>query len=136
MSFEIDYDQMLILDAEQLAERGLSHAYERLLPQLQRFVAHPVTVTEQISEDGTLYSVLAANRAFAIVAPDLAADEGQRWGRATYALFAIVNEQLESSTHRFYALNGGNDLGGIFLSPDEAESARASLDTKTDWPYM
>jgi hypothetical protein len=32
MDFELDYSQMIHLDAESLAEQGILEAYERLLP--------------------------------------------------------------------------------------------------------
>jgi len=37
---------------------------------------------------------------------------------------------------RFFAINGGNDLGGMFLTTVEAEEARKSLPRKQDWPYL
>jgi hypothetical protein len=52
------------------------------------------------------------------------------------ALFSIVNAQLKNSTHRFYAINGGNDLFGMFLTPAEATAAQKSLPNKSDWPYL
>jgi hypothetical protein len=47
----------------------------------------------------------------------------------------FVNSQLESSDHRFYPLYGGNDLGGMFLTPEQVEEARKTLPEPTDWPY-
>jgi hypothetical protein len=61
-------------------------------------------------------------------------DEGQPWGRAAYAFFKIINDQLRKSEYRFYAINGGNDLGGMFLAQPECEAARRSLPRKEDWP--
>jgi hypothetical protein len=66
-------------------------------------------------------------------APD---EEGQSWGRATHALFKIVNDQLTKSEYRLFAINGGNDLGGMFLTQTEFESARHSLSRPEDWPYL
>jgi hypothetical protein len=43
---------------------------------------------------------------------------------ATYALFSIVNTQLAGSPCRFYAINGGNELGGMFLTPEQCEAAK------------
>jgi hypothetical protein len=71
-----------------------------------------------------------------IYSPELPEGEGQSWGRATHALFAIVNNQLAKSEYGFYAINGGNDLGGMFLTPSECEEARQPLPRKGDWPYL
>jgi hypothetical protein len=32
--------------------------------------------------------------------------------------------------------NGGNDLGGMFLTEREVEEATRSLPKRTDWPYI
>jgi hypothetical protein len=55
---------------------------------------------------------------------------------ATYALFDIVNRQLAGTDVRFFALNGGNDLSGIFMSTAQAEKARRALPRERDWPYL
>jgi hypothetical protein len=43
---------------------------------------------------------------------------------------------MAQSTHRFCAINGGNDLGGMFLTPDQAKEAQKALPNKKDWPYL
>ena len=57
------------------------------------------------------------------------------WGRAAYAFFKIINDQLTKSEYRFYAIDG-NDLGGMFLRQSKCETARRSLPGKGDWPYL
>ena len=47
-----------------------------------------------------------------------------------------MNRQLEKTDFRFFAINGGNDLGGMFRTYAEAEAARKSLPRKEDWPYL
>lgn len=136
MSDTIDYDKMVILDAEDLAEAGILEAYESLLPELQEHVPQPAQVEELLDHDVGRYAVKCGPREFVIYAPDLDDKGGESWGRATVAFFTIVNEQLAHSQYRFYAINGGNDLGGIFLTPAEAEAARKALPNKTDWPYF
>ena len=71
-------------------------------------------------------------KSFAIYGPD-SDDIGDSWENATVALFTIVNDQLANSTHRFYAINGGNDLFGIFLTPAQAEEVRTS---GSNWPHL
>jgi hypothetical protein len=38
--------------------------------------------------------------------------------------------------YRLYAINGGSDLGGMFLTQSECEAARKSLSREEDWPYL
>jgi hypothetical protein len=105
-----------------------------LLPLLWKHVREPARIEEFIDNDLPRYSVVFAGKEFIIYAPD---DEtGESWTRATYAFFTIVNDQLASSSHRFYAINGGNELGGMFLTPAQSEAARETLPNKRDWPYI
>jgi hypothetical protein len=62
--------------------------------------------------------------------------ESESWGRATFILFSLVNQQLSDAEVSFYAINGGNDLGGMFLTEAQVEKARRSLPLKSDWPYL
>jgi hypothetical protein len=137
-TFELDYANMLILDAESLAEGGIKEGYESVLPQLSRLVSQPAAIEEIVDDKAPSYEIRAQGIAYRIHAPDLDNREFQSWARATHALFKIVNGQLEEAQadRRFYAINAGNDLGGIFLTASEWEAAKASLTRKTDWPYM
>lgn len=133
---KLDYSQLIKLDAEALAEGGIGEAYDALLPTLSKYVAHPAKVEELEDSDVPSYSVRSGLRTYAIYAPNLDDSHGQAWARATHAFFAIVNGQLVDSDYRFYAINGGNDLGGLFMTPKQAESARGALPRKDDWPYV
>jgi hypothetical protein len=44
--FELDYNALIHLDAEELAEAGIGEAYNRILPSLNRFVRQPETIDE------------------------------------------------------------------------------------------
>lgn len=136
MDFELDYDQMAILDAEELAEDGIAEAYESLLPQLRQYVRQPAPIEEVIDQDAPRYSVRCGTNEHVIYSPELSESQAESWGRATYALFAVVNDQLAGLNYRFFAINGGNDLGGMFLTPAQAQAARKSLRKKSDWPYL
>lgn len=105
MAFTLDYDLWIHLDAEDLA------AYKRLLPELLKFVPQPAQIEEVIDNDTPTYSVRCGAKEYAIYGPDLGEEGGGSWGRATVAFFAILNEQLACTAYRFYAINGGNDLG-------------------------
>ena len=54
---ELDYDRMVILDAESLAEAGIGEAYQALLPKLREFVEQPAEVEELEDSDRPSYSV-------------------------------------------------------------------------------
>jgi hypothetical protein len=136
MSFTLDYDRLVLLDAEDLAETGIREAYERLLPELRKYVPVPAPVEEVIDNETPRYSVRCGGKEYAIYGPEVDGGEGSSWGRATHVFFALVNEQLVGSEPRFYAINGGNDLGGMFLTPAQARAARELLPNRTDWPYL
>lgn len=136
MTYQLDYDEMVLLDAEDLAETGIGEAYKALLPRIRQYVQEPAVVEEVIDNEAPTYRVRVLGKEYEIYSQNLDEGEGQSWGRATYVFFSIVNEQMSHSSHRFYAINGGNDLGGIFLTPAECEAVIRSLENKTDWPYI
>lgn len=131
----LDYDQAIELDAEALAEGGITEGYGSLLPQLARHVPEPATVTEAIDPMTPSYSVRCGDKTFVIYEPG---KDDDAWAKATFALFAIVNDQLTRarSHYRLYAINAGNDLFGMFLTEAEVDAARASLPNAQDWPYL
>jgi len=132
----LDYDQLVLLDAEDLAEQGIGSAYNELIPLLQRFVDSPTQIEEAIDPDSERYAVRVRGLERLVYGPELPGSDRQSWGRATYVLFELVNEQLEAAPVRFYAINGGNDLGGMFLTPSQVQEAQLKLARKSDWPYI
>lgn len=136
MGYTLDYGKMLMLDAETLAEAGIKRAYEDILPILSKHVSQPAEIREVVDNDTPSYAVQCGDREYPIYSPGLPDGEGQSWGRAAHAFFEIVNAQLTKSEYRLYAINGGNDLGGIFLTQAECAAARKSLPRKEDWPYL
>jgi hypothetical protein len=131
---EIDYDVAISLDAEDLAEVGIQDAYRRLAPHLATYGVQASPITETIDEARGAYNVKFDGCRYTISGPSVS--EGDSWGLATYALFDIVNRQMPGTDIRLFALSGGNDLFGIFMSPLQAEHARRALPRKTDWPYL
>jgi hypothetical protein len=133
----LDYDQAICLDAESLAEQGILSAYRGLLPQLKKYSAPPLEVIETFNNDGLGYTVTAGGRQF-IIWEVLASGQQNTdgWERATVAFFQIVNASLDASPHRFYAINGGNDLFGMFLTEQEAAAARQAIARRSDWPWL
>jgi len=130
----LDYDQVVHLDAEDLAEQGILSAYQALLPRLKQFTDSPIEVTEEMDHDSGTYTVCCEGLRFAISFPDDPDDDS--WIRATVAFFDIVNANLRKSSHKFYALYGGNDLCGIFLTQQEYLAARPATKPRLNWPWM
>src|SRR5439155_11852914 len=124
MSDTLDYDRLILLDAEDLAEAGIRQAYESLLPELRKYVQGPAEVEEVIDNDAGSYAVKSGTKGFGIYAPELRDERGESLGRATVAFFNIVNDQLANSQCRVYATNGGNDLAGMCLTPSQAAAAQ------------
>ena len=44
MEFKLDYDKMLFLDAEDLAEAGIKEAYQSMMRALGQYVSEPAEV--------------------------------------------------------------------------------------------
>lgn len=133
----LDYDRMIHIDAEEIAERGIKEFYDSLLPTLSEYVSSPIAIQEVISETGDSYAVIADGKRYEIYSPS--SEAGHSWVKASIAIFDIVNGQLENanSSTRFYAFYGGNDLSGMFLTIDEYKSAQAfHSKSKNDQPYF
>lgn len=135
MMFRLDYNKMLGLDAEDLAEGGIRRAYQPVQKILSQYVAEPAQIQEVVDNDDRSYIVRCGGEEYVIYSPALPDDRGQSWGRATHAFFRTVNDQRSKSEYRLYAINGGNDLGGMFFTQIEYEGVRKSL-RKEDWPYL
>jgi hypothetical protein len=96
--------------------------------------ARLAAVTEYQDSQTNLYSVEFDGHRYPVHGPNLAVDHA--WGLAAYALFDIINRQLAPADIRLYTINGGNDLFGIFMTPEQADRARTVLTRKSDWPYL
>jgi len=132
----LDYDRLIQLDAENLAETGIGQAYMQVLPELQKYVSQPARVEELIDPDLPRYAIRVHGTEYVIYSADSAGSEDASWGTATYVFFKVVNDQLANTDVRFFAVDAGNDLGGLFLTPEQAEASRATLPRPSDWPYL
>jgi hypothetical protein len=83
MSFNLNYDELVLLDAEDLAETGIAQAYESLLPELRKHVQQPENIEEVIDKDAPRYLVRCGAKDFIIYEPELDDENGNSWGRAT-----------------------------------------------------
>lgn len=134
---ETSYDDRFVpLDAEALAEGGIKQRYEELLPELGKYVSDQIEIEieieEELGEYSEFYVVRAKSREYRIYDDP---DDQRSWGHATFAFFEIVNENLAGTSMNFYALYGGNDLGGMFLTAEEVEEIRRSTPNRREWPY-
>ncbi len=132
----LDYDKLVHLDSEDLAEQGIGKAYARLGPHLRSHGVEPAPLEEVIDESGPSYRLRFRGIEYVIYSPNVPGSEENSWGLATFAFFAVINQQLSASETRFYAIDGGNDLGGMFLTAEEVARAKASLRKREDWPYL
>ena len=57
MAFTLNYDNMLFLDAEDLAEAGIKKAYDSLVRDLGRYISPPVEVREVVDNDAPSHVV-------------------------------------------------------------------------------
>jgi hypothetical protein len=127
-----DDDDIVLLDAEDLADGGILEAYEQLHPQLRQHEAADIDIAEEFDAEAGTYAVLAAGTRYDIRGADA---QGDAWVLATIAFFEIVNASLAQATHRFYALYGGKDLAGIFLTGEQFQNARQDIERHADWPW-
>jgi hypothetical protein len=136
ISQELDYSRAIQLDAEALAEQGMAEGYANLQSALRTYGVVPLVLSEKLEPEKGIYTVTAGGHTQRIFPSPLGGGEYESWGVATAAFFEIVNRQLVNASVRFYALNSGNDLMGIFLTESQAAMARKSLKRRSDWPYL
>ena len=126
-------DDVVLLDAEELADKGILEAFEHLHPQLREYDWLPVDIEEEVDADGAMYTVFADEQRYDIRGDGVT---GHAWTLATVAFFDIVNTSLAVATHKFYALHRGNDLAGVFLSDEQFQMARQSIKRRSQWPWI
>ena len=131
----LDWDRLIHLDAEKLAEGGMKEAYDGLLPTLEKYVKEPLVLTEVQLENSDNYVVEFNGRRWTVYDEDTQSS-GEAWVNAAVAFFEIVNSQLTNSDWTFYAFYGSNDFSGMFLTQQEFEMSREKLPKKSDWPYL
>lgn len=128
------WDNIVMLDAEELAEGSFVDIYDKMVvPALKKYVPEPAKVVEDLDADKGVYKVNALGTWYVIFAYF---DDDQSNANATIAMFDIVNRQLESTPYKFYAIGGGNDLGGVFLTKEGYDRLVKTTPRKNDWPYI
>jgi len=129
-------------DAEDLAEGGICTFIREIEPFLTAQGVRVPELQDEVSERG--YIVRVGGTPHMIYnAADLQRDTtgkepGVIWGLAMTRGFRIVDQLLEAagSPERLYAINGGNDLFALFLTPElhRIISGHPDADAK-DGPY-
>jgi len=115
-------------DAEELAEGGVAGFLDSVGPFLESEGVALGVIQEDSSADH--YTLHVAGRDWVIydegaVARD-ANEPGVLWARASLNAFTLVNELLRDagSLEHLYAVNGGNDLFGMFLTEGQLTVVR------------
>jgi hypothetical protein len=106
VNFSLNYNKMLLVDAEDLAEGGIKEAYDRLVSDLKSHVSEILEVGHVVDSDAPSYTVEVRGVEYVILSPAVPKEDGSSWGRATYVFFKIGNDQLADSDYRLYAING------------------------------
>lgn len=134
--FEVDYSNLILLDAESLSEQGILVAYESIKPLLAKYTEKIEHIEEMVDNDLPNYKVKFRGEVHEVYGPHTNHKKGESWGNATYVLFHIINSQLKNSDTKLYAVNGGNDLGGMFLTNSEYIEANKSIQRASDKFYL
>ena len=132
----IDYETAVFLDAESLSEQGIGEAYQDLESHLTKIVKEVPDITEHFQSETGSYSIEFEGNNFHIFEPGVEKKPGRSWGLATFTLFTIVNRILKDTDQKFYALYGGHDLMGIFLSDEQFRRAKQYHHNSKESPYI
>jgi hypothetical protein len=131
----LNYDDLISLDAETLAEEGIAGAYQRLLPELKNISAIPLRFMSILilKSQNTKCRVMGRSSLY-ILQKSLVLK--RKVGQEQHILFVIVNAQLCDSEITFFAIDADNNLSGMFLAEQEAMAARNIIKSEADWPYI
>jgi hypothetical protein len=128
-------EQIIHLDAEDLAEGCIPYAYQAVAQALQ---GHGVDLLD-INDQGDGSYVIGEWRYWSFpVTVDAPPSSGMSWDYAAWIFFRMVNAQLEGRPVKLYALNVGNDLDGVILTEEEARGVWAVRRSGVRWnlPYF
>jgi hypothetical protein len=138
-----DSHRLFMADAEDLAEGGIGQFIQNVEPFLATQGVKLPAIEDDISPDG--YTVIVDGVAHEIYdAEELERDSskdqgGLIWGLSMARGFSIIDRLLASagSKERPYAVNGGNDLFVLFLTPELHRTIMRHPDaTRCDGPYV
>lgn len=128
----IDYEQIVHLDAEDLAEGGMVEAYERITAAIadERLEWAPMTQSGEGTPD---YSIHLLGESHRVYGYSPGTDD---WAISSAVLFHAVNRQLVDLDFKVYALMGGNDLHAVALTERQFEEALRYHKRRYNRPYL
>jgi hypothetical protein len=138
-----DSHRLFMADAEDLAEGGVGQFLREVSPFLSAQKVTLPVIEDVSSQDG--YTVRVGGATYRIYdAEELGRDSsgeegGLIWGLSSVRGFRIVDELLTAvgSVERAYAVNGGNDLFVMFLTPELHHVIMDHPDaSRHDGPYV
>jgi hypothetical protein len=122
-------ERVFLADAEDLAEGGMIAALFDIGPKLT-VRSRPIEKLEERFEEER-HSLIVNDSTF-VVGPG-----EDPWHAAAATFFEAVNFLLQNnrSGERAYALYGGNDLHGVFLTPQMLDVMRTYTNDEKERPY-
>lgn len=127
--------RIIMLDAEEIAEIGIKQVATEVIEANPNILRKNINIVEKIDPDAPSYSVVFNSKKYPIFSPGINEEEGEAWPVATKVLFHIINASRKSTEFKFYAIYGGNDLMGIFLTELEYKEIQKTSDN-SDLPYL
>jgi hypothetical protein len=117
--------RLFLADAESLAEWGVGSYLEELRPFLEEQGVKLESIKERYEKNQ--YRIIVNGKEYLIysseeIEMDMSGKQlGLTWGLATARCYVIINELLieAGSDERIYAVNGGHDLFGFFLTEEQ-----------------
>lgn len=97
----LDYEKLILLDAERLAEQGIAEAYQLLLPTLREHVARPAEVREILDADLPAYTIQCNGEEYIVYSAAEPGTEVQSWGRATFSFFLLLINSSKVQAYSF-----------------------------------
>jgi len=57
LEYELNYANLILLDAENLSELGIKEAYKEIIPLLEKYIENTIQIIEKIDSDTMHYSI-------------------------------------------------------------------------------
>jgi len=111
-------DRMFMLDAESLAEGGIAEALAEVYEEHEDKFKGALECEEVWGDEEESYSLEWGKHRFEVYGPSDPESHEKSWERATVAAFSVLNTYVKKPW-KVYAVGGGEDLWGIFLTPQE-----------------
>lgn len=129
--------KMIPLDAEDLAEMGIKSNVIKMTKEHPKLLPEVIDVKENIGEQSSTYEVVYKDVVYKIFDANShsASKVSDSWTAATAAFFKIINMNIKNKNVKFYAIMGGNDLHGAFLTNAEYKKIK-KVSMSDEMPYL